>query len=105
MRAINNRGALIFAAVAVALGALPGLSLGSSHESPADAAFQPSSMAAGGTTNRAKKPRCHKVRASGHGQKRRVCKKRKPSRPLARPPTDVVGPPAPAPGAVGRAHA
>jgi hypothetical protein len=98
MRAINNRGALIFAAVAVALGALPGLSLGSSHESPADAAFQPLSMAAGGTTNRAKKPRCHKVRASGHGQKRRICKKRKPSRPTERPPAAPLGPPSPAPG-------
>lgn len=91
MQAINTRGVLIFATVAVALGAIPGLSLGSPHKLGADAAAEPSSIVAGGASHRAKKRRCHRVRA--HSGKRRVCKKRKAQAPENRPPQAPAGPP------------
>jgi hypothetical protein len=54
-----------------------------------------------GAASTKKKPRCHTVAGKKHGQKRRVCKKRKPPRQVEKPPSVVAGPPAPAPASPG----
>ncbi len=98
MRSLNLRLGLLCLGLALTLAAVPGSSLGSSSAPGAAGASERSVPTASSSQKRAKK-RCHRVRA--RGAKRRVCKKRKPDRPVNGPTQAPAGPSSPAPAGPG----
>ncbi|MGB7685492.1 MAG: hypothetical protein WBL45_06870, partial [Solirubrobacterales bacterium] len=86
--------------LALGLLAIPGSSLGSPSGPGIDGASERSAPSASSSAKRAKK-RCRWVQAKGRSTKRRVCKKRKPTRPANRQPGVPAGPPPPAPAGPG----
>jgi hypothetical protein len=95
MRPPSLRLGLLCLGLALALAAIPGLSLGAPPGTGAEGASEHSGPTADSSA-KAKK-RCKKARAGAKGAQRRVCKKRKPRRPANRQPPAPAGPPSPPP--------